>query len=123
MEKPTRNIIVALIGAAALVIAAAIPSWLSGNKKETPTTLPNVQFYKISGTVLDARTNDGVYNARISILGNTAFTHSDNNGFFTMEVSLEKPQVVNIRVSKDGFKQYEQAVTPPIENLPVMLRK
>ena len=122
MEK-SRNITVAIISAIAIIVAAAVPFWLSNDKKESATTSTKKQSFSISGTVLDSRNNESVYNARISILGNTSFTHSDNNGFFTMEVFLEKPQVVFLRVNKDGFKQYEQGVTPPIENLPVMLRK
>jgi len=114
---------VAIIGAAAVIIAAAVgailqPSWW----KLAPR--PTVERV-IAGTVVDEATNQAVGQAVVSIVGRTETYVTEDNGNFRIELhdALPEDGRVRLHVTKSGYAPYDKTVTPPNESLIVPLKR
>jgi hypothetical protein len=114
MRKPT--IAEALIGAAAVIIAALIgiyPSLRGDRKTEN----------FLAGIVVDRDTNRGIGQATIVVAGRTEEYVTEDSGNFRIELKGDAPRRVRLHVSKAGFEPLDESVEPPVENLVLQLRK
>jgi hypothetical protein len=112
----------AVIGAVALVLAAAVtaalnPSWWRHDAVTGGT-------FTIAGTVVDQSSNRSVGQALISVDGRTETYVTEDNGNFRFDLRGELPSdgTVRIRVAKTGYLPYDHT-TGPTERLTVVLRK
>jgi len=113
------QIVVALISATAVITAAVIGAgwWRS-------VSAPRQQFV-IAGVVVDQTSNAAIGQARISLSGRTESYVTDDLGNFRIELrgSLSGEQRIRIHVTKEGYRPYDEAVTPSVENLVIPLKK
>lgn len=112
----SKTIQAALIGGAAVVIAALIGlyPYFRGRTAETPTVL--------AGTVVEQDTNSAVRQATIVITGRAEQSITDDNGSFRIDLPVGAPNQLRIRVTKTGFQTLDTTVAPS-ENLVLPLRK
>jgi hypothetical protein len=114
---------VALIGAAAIVIAALIstilqPSWW---RSSSPSVESN---FVVAGTIVDQSTNRAVGQALISIVGRSETYVTEDNGNFRISLQSVLPRdgIVRIHVSKPGYAPYD-GTTTQTETLIVPLKR
>jgi len=119
MAPKNPRIAVALIGAAALIVAAAIPTvlqrWSTAGKPQKGSIL--------GGIVVDQATNQAVPQATISITGRTDTYVTEDNGNFRIYLRTVPPERLRLHVTKSGFQPLDITVEPPAENLVLQLRK
>lgn len=112
MPSVTRkaSVFVAVIGAAAVIIAALINIYPSLRKKitEAPTVF--------AGTVVERDTNRAIGQATIVINGRAEQAVTDDNGGFRIDIPAGAPPQLRLRVSKTGFQTLDTTVAPA-ENL------
>jgi hypothetical protein len=112
----SRTLKVALIGAAAVIVAALIgiyPS-LRGHSSSGAT---------IAGIVVDRDTNQGISQATIVIAGRDEQYTTEDSGNFRFEIRTDAPPSVRLHVSKNGFQPLDKSVALPAENLVLQLHK
>jgi CarboxypepD_reg-like domain len=109
-----------LLGLIVFVIAFLVSLFLTHPWKGTVA-----QHWVVAGTVEDETTREGVGQAEVSVDGVAAPYMTEDNGNFRIELNAtaRDSQRVRIKVSKAGYKNYEATVTPPKDNLTVLLRK
>jgi Carboxypeptidase regulatory-like domain len=120
MQTRDKSIRIALITSVATIAAALImafgPSWWRPGPK------PDGHFV-IAGTVVDSASNRAIPQATVSTSGRTEKYITEDNGNFRLEIrGLSEGERVRIHVTKDGYRPYDEAVSPPSENLIVMLK-
>jgi hypothetical protein len=83
------------------------------------------QHWVVAGTVEDETTREGIGQANVTLEGLAAPYITEDNGNFRIELkgALRNSQRVRIRVTKTGYKDYEVTLTPPKDNLTVLLQK
>ncbi len=123
MAAATQGVKIALVGAAGLILAAILgailqPSWW---RSDSPTAAKTLS---IAGTVVEQRTNRGIGQANISIVGRPEVYVTEDNGNFHIELqsALPKDGVLRIHVVKDGYAPYD-GTTTQTETLIVQLRR
>jgi hypothetical protein len=123
MIKRNSAVTVAIISALGLVLAAVIgavlqPSWWR------PEPRPRNNLV-IAGTVVDQATNRSIGQATISITGRTETYFTEDNGNFHIELQGKFPENgrARIHVTKEGYRPYDETVSPPTEDLIVPLRR
>ena len=115
---------VAVIGAAAVVLAAVLtailnPSWWrSDSPRASRTNLT------IAGRVVDQRTNLGIGQASISIVGRAETDVTEDNGNFRVNLQPPLPSdgTVRLHVVKTGYAPRDETTTPT-EALIVQLKQ
>jgi hypothetical protein len=112
MRKPT--ITEAVIGAAAVIVAALISIYPSIRNQETKSV--------IAGIVVEQATNRGIGQATIVVAGRTEQYITEDSGNFRIEVRSQAPKRLRLHVSKAGFQPLDVSVEPE-ENLVLQLRK
>jgi hypothetical protein len=114
MRKPA--IIVALIGAIAVIVAALIGIYpqLRGRTTDANKVL--------AGNVVEQGTNRAVGQALIVITGRAEQAVTDDNGSFRIDIPAGAPRQLRLRVSKSGFRTLD-TVVEPVENLILPLPK
>jgi uncharacterized membrane protein len=120
LRKP--QIIVALIGVGAIIIAALIgiiPSLRDHKPAGDRKTASNI----IAGTVVDERENTGIGQAAIVIAGRDEKYITDDAGNFRIEVGQDAPKTLRLYVSKRGYQTRDTTVTPPADSLVLQLHK
>jgi hypothetical protein len=124
MASKGSTIIVAVIGAVALIVAAAVgailqPSWWRSDSTPAPRNSST-----IAGRVVDQRTNVGVGQASVSIVGRpeTDVTVDDGNFRINLQAPAPKEGTVRIHVAKTGYAPSD-VITTPTETLIVQLRQ
>lgn len=110
------SIIVAIIGAAAVIIAALIGIYPSLRKKttEAPTVL--------AGTVVERDTNRAIGQATIVINGRAEQAVTDDNGSFRIDIPAGAPSQLRLHVSKTSYQTLDTIVAPG-DNLVLPLHK
>src|SRR5712691_6824149 len=104
MRKP--SIGEAIIGAAAVIIAALISIYPSLRKKATEA--PAV----LAGTVVDRDTNRAIGHATIVITGRAEQAVTDDNGSFRIDIPAGAPLQLRLHVSKTGYQILDTIVAP-----------
>jgi hypothetical protein len=115
MKQSTR---LALIGGSCVIIAAVAGGWIQ--KYGLPFTSEEVTF---AGMVIDQRTNSGIPQASITVLGHPDEYSTVDSGNFRFTVSVNKGATIRIHVTKPGYKTRDQIVRLPAEDLTLMLQK
>lgn len=119
MEKRDKTIAAALITAVAIVIGALItaPWWHSVSISH--------QKLVIAGTVVDQASNLAIGQATISLSGRTESYVTGDDGNFRIELRDSSGNELGVRiyVKKDGYRPYDEPMTPPAENLVIPLKK
>jgi hypothetical protein len=110
------SLIVAIIGAVAIIIAALIGIYPSLRKptSEAATVL--------AGTVVERDTNRAIGQATIVITGRAEQAVTDDNGSFHIDLPAGAPLQVRLRVTKSGYQTLDTIVVPA-ENLVLPLRR
>jgi hypothetical protein len=106
----------AILFGVATVKASNRVSELEGKR----TTTNNLM---VTGTTVDAISNDAIGRAQITLVGRSESAVSDDNGNFTLEISGNgEPQIsLRLRVSKDGYTPYDVQITAPANGFVVPL--
>jgi hypothetical protein len=75
--------------------------------------------------VVDQTSNAAIGQARVSLSGRTETSFTDDLGNFRIELrgTFGEDQSLRIHVSKDGYRTYDETLTPPAENLVIPLKK
>jgi hypothetical protein len=113
------SIIIAVIGAAAVIIAALInifPSIRSDRDQHRTGTA-------IGGIVVDQDTNQGIPQARISLAGRTENYITEDSGNFRIDVRGKGHEQLRLHVVKRGYIPLDTGVENPAENLVLQMRK
>jgi len=101
-----------LLGGVALYGHAIVGATGNLDSAEIPGT------FTITGTIVDAQTNDSVANAVVSVIGVTGFAASDSNGIFTLPLaapsSFRAGDVMQVRVAKNGYGTKTFQIRPPV---------
>jgi CarboxypepD_reg-like domain len=123
MTRRNPAVTAAIIGAAALIIAAIIgallqPSW------RRPEPHPKTDLV-IAGTVVDQATNEAIGQAVLSIVGRTEMDVTNDNGNFRIHLHETPSQngTARLHVAKSGYAPYDATVQPPTEGLIVQLKR
>jgi Carboxypeptidase regulatory-like domain len=124
MANKDSAIKVALIGAAALIAAAIVgailqPSWWRSDSSTAPRT-----SLTVAGRVVDFRTNLGIGQASVSIVGRSETDVTEDNGNFRINLQPPAPKdgTVRVHVVKTGYAPGDETTTPT-ETLIVQLRQ
>src|SRR5690348_11507753 len=104
MRKPT--IIVALIGAIAVIVAALIGIYPQLRSRTTE------EHKVLAGNVVEQGTNRAVGQALIVITGRAEQAVTDDNGSFHIDIPEGAPRQLRLRVSKSGFRTLDTVVEP-----------
>lgn len=120
MEAQNKTTIIgAVIGAVAVIAAALIgaPWW---RHPSAPT-----QPFVIAGVVEDQISRAAIGQATISLSGRTETYVTDDLGNFRIELrgSADQNHMMRIRIAKKGYQPYDEAVSPPVENLVILLQR
>lgn len=114
----------AVIGAVAVILAAALtailnPSWWKPDSSAAPRT-----SLTIAGRVVDQRTNLGIGQASISIVGRTETDVTEDNGNFRINLQPPVPKngTVRIHAVKTGYAPSDETTTAT-ETLIIQLRQ
>src|SRR5580692_12094742 len=97
--KPTY--IVAVIGFVGLIAAAIITTYKWPDKPKTDGLL-------ITGIVVESEHNREIGQALVSIVGHPEQASTRDNGNFRIVMPVGSPEVVTLRVTKSGYKPYEE---------------
>jgi hypothetical protein len=83
------------------------------------------KHWVVAGTVEDEGTHEGVGQADVLVDGLTLPYKTEDNGNFRIELNgrMRQSERLRIRVSKTGYKPYDVTLTPPKDNLIVLLEK
>lgn len=82
--------------------------------------------YFVAGRVIDPLLNAPVGHASISLAGRTESYVTEDNGNFRLAVkkdAIELGGVVRVHVSKDGYVAVDMTVSPPVENVIILMRR
>jgi hypothetical protein len=119
MEKLNKTaIIVAIITACGTIIGAGIhEGWWQPKRTQEQQPV-------IAGVVVDQTSNSAIRQATISLSGRTEMYVTDDLGNFRIELrGSALGQSVRMKVSKNGYRTYDEALSPPAENLVIQLQK
>ena len=75
----------------------------------------------LTGKVIDQRTNCGVEQAFVSILGRPEQYVTKDNGNFRVRIFTEKTATVQLHVFKTGYQLLEKTVQLPTDDLTLQL--
>src|ERR1039458_265192 len=113
MAQKNPAVKVAVIGAAAVILAALLtailnPSWWKPDSSSAPKT-----SLTIAGRVVDQGTNLGVGQAAISIVGRAETDVTEDNGNFRINLQppIPKDGTVRIHVVKTGYAPGDKTTT------------
>ena len=121
MRKPKAKeaIIVAVIGAAAVIIAAVINKHPALREQGSG---PRPQAERvIAGIVVDQETNQGIGQARIVLAGRAEGYVTEDSGNFRIDLQGNVPGRVRLHVTKTGFLPLDTSVEPSGTN-PLVLQ-
>jgi hypothetical protein len=76
--------------------------------------------YKLSGTVVDDKTNGSIVGAEISVVGQPKEYYSEQNGNFYLEVDTN---LIRIQVKKGGYDSRSESYSLPNESVIIPLTK
>jgi hypothetical protein len=115
---------VALIGAAAVVLAAVLAAVLNPSWWRADSSSASKASFTIAGRVVDQVTNRGIGQAAISFAGRAETYVTEDNGNFRIELQPTAPRdgTVRIHVVKAGYVPYDETTTAT-ETLTVQLKR
>jgi hypothetical protein len=114
----------AVLGLIFFVLACTASLWLTH-----PWRGAAAQHWVVAGTVEDDTTREGIRQAKVFIEGVISPYIppyiTEDNGNFRIELNgtWRNAERVRIKVTKAGYKDYEVTLTPPKDNLTVLLQK
>jgi|SRR5580692_10362760 hypothetical protein len=121
---------VAIITTVGLIVVALIRYWphnaenvTTTQKRSVDSLVPPRQIharYKLSGTVVDDKTNGSIVGAEISVVGQPKEYYSEQNGNFYLEVDTN---LIRIQVKKGGYDSRSESYFLPNESLIIPLTK
>lgn len=108
------TVVAALIAAIAAIVVALIHYYPWPNRA-----------MRISGTVVDSESNEGIGQARMILSGRAEAYLTEDNGNFKIEITAkeEDATLLRVRVSRAGYKVYDESVSPPLDRLIIPLQK
>ncbi|HTD98464.1 MAG TPA: carboxypeptidase-like regulatory domain-containing protein [Mucilaginibacter sp.] len=115
------SVIVAIIGAVALIITAIIQihPW---RKDAGGTVSKSIKTYILRGTVINEKSNQSISQAEINVVGRNEQYYSENNGNFEIIIK-DSVKSIRVRVEKNGFLPYDKSYDLPNENVIIQLTK
>jgi hypothetical protein len=84
---------------------------------------PMPEQVSLTGTVIDQRTNSGIGQALVSVLGRPEQYVTKDNGNFRVRVFTEKTATIQVHVFKAGYHVLDKTVQLPIDGLTLQLRR
>jgi hypothetical protein len=111
MRKPA--IIAAIIGAAAVIVAAVIGIYPFLRTPQAPTV--------VAGIVVALDTKRAVGQAIIVVTGRAEQAVTDDNGSFRIDLPASAPGQLRILVNKTGFQTLDTTIVAPAANLVLLL--
>ena len=117
MQKSTWKIIVAIIGAIAIIIAAISNRQHSDSSTEKNNIRPKTYF--LAGIVMDENKN-AISGADINVVGRNEHTLSEKNGNFKI-VFKDSVTTVRLIVTKAGFAKEDRSFDLPTEQAIIKL--
>ncbi len=109
------TVVVALGGVGAWVYVKA-----QDGSADTSRAAGNVADFTISGLVTDSD-NNGLGDVEVFVIGSDDHVRSSESGSFRLRTKAPENSVVNVRVSKPGFKAITESVKLPSSGLIVAL--
>lgn len=105
----------------AVFIAALLASLFLTHSSRTTVA----QHWVVAGTVEDDTTREGIGQAIVSLEGITTPYMTEDNGNFRIALNgtLRNAERLRIHVRKAGYKDYDVTLTPPQDNLTVLLQR
>jgi hypothetical protein len=109
----------ALLSAGIFFLAFFVSTFVPTGPDET------IRHWAVAGTVEDEATREGIRQADVLLEGfNSPYKTEDNGNFrIALKGKMRNSEPVRIRVSKAGYKPYDVTLTPPKDNLIVLLEK
>jgi hypothetical protein len=102
---------------------APLRQWQKGHGQELTESSPPIETTSVAGVVVDQVTNEAIGQARITIVGRTEESVTDDSGNFRIDLRRDVPKVLRLHVTKMGFQPGDINVDPPQENLVLQLHK
>jgi hypothetical protein len=124
MANKDSTILAAKISAGAVIVAALIAAILNPGWRKSDSPPVTRTSLTIAGRVVDERTNLGIGQASVSIVGRTEKDVTEDNGNFRINLQAPVPTdgTVRIHVLKAGYAPHDES-TMPTETLIVQLRQ
>lgn len=96
----------------------------SPGMSHSPTVRPTANMLTVTGTTVDAISNDAIKQAQITLVGRHESSVSDDNGNFRLELRTrgEAQTDLELRVTKAGYESYDSQITAPADGYVVPLR-
>lgn len=114
------KIIIAVIGALGAIIVALLP--ILCHKETNAKVEESVSKLAVAGIIVDAKTNKGIGQAHIVLVGRNESDYSQDDGNFRIEINGKVPQEVRLNVTKDGYAVSDEKFNVPNENIQIQLR-
>jgi hypothetical protein len=118
-DRPWPSWLKLLLSAAVFLIALLVSAFVQREAEQKN------QHWVVAGTVEDEGTHEGVGQADVLLEGfNSPYKTEDNGNFrIALKGKMRNSEPVRIRISKTGYKTYDVTLTPPKDNLIVLLEK
>jgi hypothetical protein len=107
-----------------------IAAWAYSDHQQSRTktkleSTPELQAENVvvAGMVIDQRTNLGIAQASIYVVGHPEQYVTEDNGNFRFMVLVDKSRDIRLHVTKSGYQTLDQTVQAPAETLTLLLRK
>lgn len=96
----------------------------SHGMSDSPTVPATTDTLTVTGTTVDAISNDSIKQAQITLVGRPESAVSDDNGNFRLELRThgEAQADLRLRVTKVGYEPYDSQITAPANGFVVPLR-
>ena len=127
-EKPqssaSKTRVFLAILASITALGVAYFQYVIGKSPDTPSTpTHSVESHMIAGRVIDEK-NNPLARAEITITGRSERCVTEDNGNFTISLnSLPAGRQVRLSISKKGYISSDQSVSPPNENMTIVLSR
>jgi hypothetical protein len=97
----------------------------SHSMSDSPTVSATTNTLAVTGTTVDAISNDSIKQAQITLVGRPESAVSDDNGNFRLELRThgEAQADLRLRVTKVGYEPYDSQITAPANGFVVPLRR
>lgn len=102
-------------------ILTAVIAWHPWSDKKSISNNATTTCF-LSGAVVDAKSNESVSQAQISVIGRSEQTTTEQNGNFSLTLH-DSLSSIRIRVTKIGFKTIDISSIVPNNNLIIQLTK
>jgi len=123
--KSNSQIKAAWIGGACIIVAAVLGAIIAlhpWSAKKPPLGKSTLITYFVNGTVVNAKNNESISQAEVTVVGRTEQTTTEQNGNFSLMLH-DSLSSIRIRITKPGFKTLDISSVIPNNNLLIQLAK